>query len=279
MNVIFWIHGFYVSGAKNLFNPEKLYETKLRESVRDSEMNVVLIAPWLGYRNLQGGSIGAGKLGEGKGCEHYLKEVLTELGPLIGGTQDIVIDTLIIACHSAGGWIMWDIVKTLGDYRTNLKECWGFDCIYHPAKTWGEWIRKNKANTTLFFYIANGSKSQYAVDLIKTVNGTLQKPTSDASRQNVFLTPALKAPGTLFDRIAFQTAEEIQKKSAGDAYEMIRKDVDPLLDKRSGEYWVKIRPKLKGHFEVVIDLLAPRIRHIGKPPALQRFLHNFLGWD
>jgi hypothetical protein len=260
LNVILWIHGYYVTSVKNIFSPSSDYENTLRQSVLAAQKDVALIAPWLGYKDLKRGSIGLGALGEGKGCQLYLEAVLTALGDLLG-IKNLRLGTLIIAGHSAGGLMMRDAVKTLGGLQPSLKECWGFDCIYGPASTWSEWIRTNKTKVKLYFYIANGSNSISAVDLIKRVNGTLKKPAFDHDHRNIFMTPALKAHGTLIDRIAFQSNEEIQIKFATDAYELMRKEVDPLLDDpRSSKYWQKIYPHLKGHFEVVRDLLAPRIQ-------------------
>lgn len=260
LNVILWLHGYYVKSVRNLFNPGSDYETTLRQSVLASKKDVVLVAPWLGYRDHSGGSIGLGKLGGGKGCQLYLEEILTALGDF-QGAKNLQINTLIVAGHSAGGLMMRDAVGAFGSLKQNLKECWGFDCIYGPAGTWSEWIRANKTKVKLYFYIANGSNKISAVDLIKMVNGTLKKPNFDHSRQNIFMAPALKAYGTLIDRIAFQSTEEFQVKFATDAYELIRKEVDPLLDDpKSGRYWQKIYPYLKGHFEVVRDLLTPRIQ-------------------
>ena len=260
LNVILWLHGYYVKSVRNLLSPRSVYETTLRQSVLAAKKDVVLIAPWLGYRDLSGGSIGLGKLGQGRGCQSYLEEVLAALGDF-QGVRNLRINTLIIAGHSAGGLMMRDAVGALGDLKANLKECWGFDCIYGPADTWNEWIRVNKIKVKLYFYIANGSNKISAVDLIKQVNGTLKKPIFYHSHQNIFMAPALKAYGTMVDRIAFQPNEEFQIKFATDAYEMMRKEVDPLLDDpKPGKYWQKIYPYLKGHFEVVRDLLAPRIQ-------------------
>lgn len=260
LNVIFWLHGYYVKSVKNLLNPSSVYETMLRQSVLASKKDVVLVAPWLGYRDHSGGSLGLGRLGEGKGVQFYLEEVLTALGDF-QNTKNLQINTLVIAGHSAGGLMMRDAVGTLGGLKQNLKECWGFDCIYGPASTWSEWIRANKIKAKLYFYIANGSNKISAVDLIKKVNGTLKKPAFEHGRQNIYMAPALKAYGTLIDRIAFQSNEEFQIKFATDVYELMRKEVDPLLDdQKSSKYWQKIYPYLKGHFEVVRDLLAPRIQ-------------------
>ena len=54
LNVLLWMHGFYVTDHKNIFSPDKDYDPKLRESVskacEDSGKDVILIAPYLGHR-------------------------------------------------------------------------------------------------------------------------------------------------------------------------------------------------------------------------------------
>lgn len=259
LNVILWLHGYYVTGVKNIFSPSSDYEPTLRQSVLAAQKDVALIAPFLGYKDRKRGSIGLGALGEGKGCQLYLEEVLAALGDL-WGIKNLRVGTLIIAGHSAGGLMMRDAVKTLGGLQPNLKECWGFDCIYGPASTWSAWIHANKAKAKLYLYVANGSNKVYAVELMKLVNGTINKPIFDPNRKNIFLAPALKARGTLIDRIAFQSYQDFQTKFITDAYEWMRKETDPLLDKPKTEiYWQKVYPYLKGHFEVVRDLVCPRI--------------------
>jgi hypothetical protein len=75
----------------------------------------------------------------------------------------------------------------------------------------------------------------------------------------VFLAPALR--GTELDQVAFQSAEDIQRKAKpGNRYEAIRKKVDPLLDDPQ-KYWRTLMAEgLKDHYPVVSELLAPRIR-------------------
>jgi hypothetical protein len=60
--------------------------------------------------------------------------------------------------------------------------------------------------------------------------------------------------------VAFQSSEDIKAKAkSGNRYEEIRKKVDPLLDDPT-KYWPAIiRLGLKGHYQVVSQLLGSRI--------------------
>ena len=71
-DVILWLHGWYVSGAKNGLEPAKGYETKLRDSVLASKKNVILIFPWLGKQTYRGeGTLGLHNLGGGSNLQQY----------------------------------------------------------------------------------------------------------------------------------------------------------------------------------------------------------------
>ncbi len=108
-----------------------------------------------------------------------------------------------------------------------------------------------------------GTKPAYDGDVLgfwKRVYGTPKGPLQLGARLlNVYLAPAL--PGTELDMVAFQFSEDIKAKAiAGNRYEEIRKQVDPLLDDPT-KYWSTIIPLgLKDHYPVVSELLGPRIR-------------------
>jgi hypothetical protein len=80
LDVILWLHGWEISKVEDIFAPSNKDEiTSLRESVYASKKDVVLIAPWLGYKYLGGGSLGLGDLGAGNGCGDYLHDVLNQI--------------------------------------------------------------------------------------------------------------------------------------------------------------------------------------------------------
>jgi len=162
-DVVLWLHGFYVRDHEYLFRNDP---ARLREQVRDSGRDVVLIAPFLGYEYAVGdsfaGNYSVKDLASAKWGERYLDQILGALakwlapalgtGPGFGtklGSESVPqlrIGKLIIACHSGGGNGMRNLVGSLGKYQPNLSACWGFDCLYgamaHPddAIFWYQWL-------------------------------------------------------------------------------------------------------------------------------------------
>ena len=59
-DVVIWLHGFYVRDHEFLFRNDP---ARLREQVRDSGKDVVLIAPFLGYEYAAGDSFAGGFMG------------------------------------------------------------------------------------------------------------------------------------------------------------------------------------------------------------------------
>jgi hypothetical protein len=286
VNVILWMHGYYVHSARDLFRPKKAsHDMKLRESVLDAQKDLVLVAPWLGLKESSDtGRLALDELGKGDGCQTYLNEVLDGLGHLqkaLANKQGkpaaakLELGNLIVAGHSAGGGRMRDAVRHLGGIgsgqapdKGTLRECWGFDCQYDSEKTWGAWAREFPS-VKKYSYIGNGSFGWDSFGFMKHVHGTPTKPVAATARiPNMFLAPAISGHLTAIDRIAFQTVEDIQKKAPKDWqvaglnwYETVRKKTDVYLDEaKYNKYWGEIWAKLKEHFHVVIDLFGPRIK-------------------
>ena len=134
LNVVLWLHGFYVKNHKFLFFNDA---ARVREQVLRSGKDVVLVAPFLGDEEVDKegnfyGDYSVKDLGGGKWGERYLDGVLEALAksqkPPFPPAFDV--KNLVIACHSGGGAGMRKLVGTLGKYRSKLQECWGFDCLY-----------------------------------------------------------------------------------------------------------------------------------------------------
>ncbi|WP_407165114.1 hypothetical protein [Bradyrhizobium sp. ORS 111] len=150
-DVVIWLHGFYVKDHEFLFHNDP---ARLREQVRDSGKDVVLIAPFLGYEYAVAdgfaGSYSVKDLASPKWGERYLDEILGALASFLGAASTSIpqlqIGKLIIACHSGGGNAMRNLVGSLGKYDSNLTACWGFDCLYgaraqpDDATFWYQWL-------------------------------------------------------------------------------------------------------------------------------------------
>ena len=270
LTVLLWFHGYFVKDIPSLFYQE---DTKILQAVLNSKRRLVVVAPHLGwFRTKEQSDYNASALGGGKACEQYLDQVL---GALAKWYQASLIDLdlkskplpkfqigdLYIAGHSGGGGGIRSSVASLGAYKEQLRECWGFDCLYGSGQTWHAWAR-TQARLPLYFYFGRGTKPSDHADVLgfwKLTYGTPKSPLSPAARmRNLYLAPAL--PGAELDRVAFQSSEDIKAKAqAGNRYEEIRKKVDPLLDDPA-KYWPAIiKLGLKGHYQAVSELLGSRI--------------------
>jgi hypothetical protein len=271
LTVLLWFHGHFVKDIPSLFYKEA---TKILQAVLDSKRRLVVVAPHLGwFKTRTDSDYNASVLGGGKTCEQYLDQVLGALAEWYLTTLSGIdleskpppkfqIAELYIAGHSGGGGGIMSSVASLGGYKDQLRECWGFDCLYGSGQTWYDWARA-QTRMPLYFYFGQGTQPAYNGDVLgfwKRVYGTPKSPLPLGARMlNVYLAPAL--PGTELDMVAFQFSEDIKAKAiAGNRYEEIRKQVDPLLDTPT-KYWSTIITLgLKDHYPVVSELLGPRIR-------------------
>jgi hypothetical protein len=181
VNVLLWLHGWYVPSMEALFNSDP---SAVRQQILASSKRVILIAPYLGNGHKGGGSTYSVKDLTGRWGERYLDEVLGSLAmmedpatyraqlkrndlSLISGFNPpsiprLPLGKLVIACHSGGGEGMRNLVDALGRYKGHLAECWGFDClnrIYpHPddATFWYRWATGTNARP---LYVSYGSST------------------------------------------------------------------------------------------------------------------------
>jgi hypothetical protein len=282
VNVVLWMHGYYVHSAPDIFQPkDSKTDMGLREGILDCGKDVLLIAPWLGLKESKdSGKLDLDELGKGNGCQTYLEQVLEGLVRFqnalaqkrnVPRIAKLEIGNLIVAGHSAGGARMRDAVKHLGDLvdREKLRECWGFDCFYDDANTWGTWARALPPKVKKYFYFGQGSFDWAAFAFMKYVYGTPTKPKAAHDRIfNMNLAPAIIGHLTEIDGTAFQTVEEIKKKASNkwsnalaNWYDKVRITTDVFLDQPTHKkYWDEIWSKLKKHFQVVGDLFGARIR-------------------
>jgi hypothetical protein len=292
LNILLWLHGFYVTDHKNIFSPSKDLDPKLRESVskacEDSGKDVVLIAPFMGHRWMVKGDDGLAHstgdaLGLKRGVQPYLEDIVDQIAQELYPGFKLVIKNLIVAGHSAGGGLMQAVTKTMDEkFLANLKECWGFDCMYQEYGCWADSLRPPDG-VNFFFYLADSSSASLFKEFWKFAYGTPQSP-DPQPMHNVHLAPSAtffrppRAKGerrppppegiafeSLSDLEVFQTLDDIQQKEQNGAsltsYEKFRKQVDPLLDRNSMEYEGALKP-LMSHFGVVQRVLKTRIANM-----------------
>lgn len=175
LDVVLFLHGFYVKNLKFLFHSDP---TRLREQVRDSGKDVVLIAPFLGYEYADGdtfaGDYSVKGLAETDFGERYLDEVLAAMAAFRNPTSppDLTVRSLTIAGHSGGGAGIRNLYGNLGKYRAQLKECWGLDCLYgmkaspDDATFWHDAMLKSDAVPLYFFYGPSTIRQSVKLDLM-----------------------------------------------------------------------------------------------------------------
>jgi hypothetical protein len=280
-NVILWFHGHHVKDIeKNAFGPDiQGGDNKLRESVDAAGQDVVLIVPFLGFKS---GKVdrgyGLGNMTKGGiGVKEYLDQVLGLIGKSQGsdGVSSTDIDRLVLACHSGSDYLMRAATGQLGDdlKKSKLKQCWGFDCINSDGQKFGTWA-DGLPGVSFYFYVASGSidYGHFPSHLIYAY-GTPQKPRKPPMAK-VFLAPGVNVPdlGFVPDDQVIETSDAIKQKQQAkqvlSAYEKMRFEVDPLLDAKKGEWASAVKKhNLKGHYELVQDLVKPRIERLftGKP--------------
>lgn len=160
VDVVLWFHGLYVKDFRqHLFGASTVGgKSLIREQVNASSKDVVVIAPFLGGPNSHNFYAGLAGMEAGQWGERYLDDVLAGLAPFHNPGVDKPpvpeIRNLMIACHSGGGAAMLKVVKSLGAYLSNLKACWGFDCLYgeSDADNWLKWLIVTNPQPQLLIY-------------------------------------------------------------------------------------------------------------------------------
>ena len=158
VDIVLYLHGYFVTNIQQLFTSDPSW---VRKAVLNSNKNVALVAPYLGKGEQGGGTYSVRDLAGNFG-ELYINDVLNALvppaipkpdlmHPHLGFIPQLRLRNLIIACHSGGGAGMRNLVNSLGRYKANLCECWGFDCLYgvkaspDDANFWYEWSQGKTA--------------------------------------------------------------------------------------------------------------------------------------
>jgi peptidoglycan hydrolase-like protein with peptidoglycan-binding domain len=154
VDIVIYFHGHRIE-RRNVKESINAYWNKaytpyfpLREVLNESGKNVILVAPTLGPRSQPGW------LGHRGGLDRYVNQVLTAItthGPHKG--MKVSVGNIVLASHSGGGSIMRMAAIHGGKYSSNIRECWGFDCLYDSvdAAGWSAWA-KSHPNSKLYFY-------------------------------------------------------------------------------------------------------------------------------
>lgn len=121
----------------------------LREGINETQRNIILVVPTLGTKSE------SGDLAKPGGLDRYLEKVaaaLIEYGPYKTAAFRPEIGNIILACHSGGGKPMLEIATYANRYSANIRECWGFDCLYSGCIDKETKKRIKCANTAIKLY-------------------------------------------------------------------------------------------------------------------------------
>jgi len=108
VDLILYLHGFKAEAIKRqaidqYWNSQRFPYGALREGANASGRNVILVAPTLGSHSEAKRLLATG------GLDGYLSQVLSALaayGPFRPAAATPALGSLILACHSGGGWPM-----------------------------------------------------------------------------------------------------------------------------------------------------------------------------
>jgi hypothetical protein len=108
--------------------------------------------------------------------ERYLNEILAAIShfqvPDLKSPPQLQTNKLVIACHSGGGNGMRNLVGSLGQYQSNLRACWGFDCLYDGsgppdhATFWYRWLSGPNARPLDIIYGPDTLPQSVKLDLM-----------------------------------------------------------------------------------------------------------------
>ena len=167
VDIILWLMGHHDNSA---YPPSlaiddywfKYSHFKFREFVNMGQKNVILAAPSLGPGSQAGSLIGRG------GLAWYLDQVLAALKAYGPFSTVPTLGNLVIACHSGGGAPMREIATTTQQYSPNLRQLWGFDCLYggNDDSIWTDWAKGN-AYKRLRVRYGSGGTSDMSLSLKK----------------------------------------------------------------------------------------------------------------
>jgi hypothetical protein len=179
IDVIVYFHGHRIE-RKNVKESIDAYWNKkyapyfpLREELNASAKNVVLIAPTLGPRSQPGWLLRKG------GLDRYLDQILAALrvhGPHKG--SGVAIRNIVLASHSGGGTAMRYTALYGGKYTANIRECWGFDCLYDgaAAANWSSFAKAHPKSKLYFYWYDGKTLPQVrALERAKLANVTVKR--------------------------------------------------------------------------------------------------------
>jgi len=158
----------------------------LRLGVNQSQKNVILVAPTLGPHSE------AGNLTEPGGFDAYLDQVISALvdyGPYRTARIYPTVGNIILACHSGGGYLMRQLALTNQRYSPNIRECWGFDCLYDTDDDtlWAEWAVLHLDDRLYIYYLNDTQENSKELQSQKLPNVYIKRSSARGLRAHYWV--------------------------------------------------------------------------------------------
>lgn len=186
VDLILYLHGYHtlypsISIDRYWSGSRRFPFWPLREGVDQSGKNVILVAPTLGPRSE------VGSLTDPDGLDAYLDKVLlalVERGPYQTARQSPTVGNVILACHSGGGYPMRQLALSQQRYSLNIRECWGFDCLYNKddETLWAQWARSNPDVKLYIYYLKDTQERSKKLQLQRVPNVFVERSTARGLR-------------------------------------------------------------------------------------------------
>ena|GEM_PF-2177459 len=172
VDLIVYFHGHMIPACEK--NPKKFDEAgmehywntplfkNLREELAASGKQAVLIAPTLAPF-LARSSAGYGNLNQSGKFDQLITETISHLeakGILPAGAK---AQNIILSGHSGGGLPMLELLSAKNNLRENIKECWGFECLYFGTDGWARWLKSDPQHYFIHFRQPSYKKEQTAI--------------------------------------------------------------------------------------------------------------------
>ena len=166
VDLVLYLHGHKASfpnvSIDGYWNRARFPHFALREATNESRKNVILAAPTLGPRAQAGWLTGTG------GLDRYVDQILAALrahGPYSGSGVTPVLGSLILACHSGGGYPMRRLALSGQRSAALIRECWGFDCLYNTGDdvAWTKWARSRPDARLFIHYLGSTTRLSTAL--------------------------------------------------------------------------------------------------------------------
>ena len=163
VDLIVYLHGFKhpTLTIDQYWDSQRPKSFPLREKTSAANKNVILVAPTIGYRSQ------SGKLTRPGGFDAFIDAVLAALRAYGSFGAVPRLGSLVLACHSGGGWPMRQIAVSGSRYAANIRELWGFDCTYNTGddRAYAGWARARSDRKVYIYYLANTRTAILALSL------------------------------------------------------------------------------------------------------------------